>query len=236
MAAEFIFDKRERAEERAIGRAAFILTLREQAIMDTDLLRAMELVPREIFAPLRFRDLAHLDIALPLLCGQTMTSPLSVAHMLLALKPEPGSTVLEIGTGSGYVSALLVQLGCYVVTVERHSGLKEMAEATIAAVDFSQCVEFQLGNGLIRRLRGTYFDYILLNGSLLSIPDTLIALLKPKGRLVGALTTSEGLPKLVIIERQEDKQFKTEEGRTLRLTKLLEDGIEHHTESNTNYL
>src|SRR5690606_5170717 len=105
--------------DAVIGVASFILSLRGSGIRDVELLRAMELVPREIFAPRRFTDLARTDVAIPLPCGQTMTAPRTVAVMLLALDVHPGQRILEIGTGSGYVSALLARMGAMVSSVER---------------------------------------------------------------------------------------------------------------------
>jgi protein-L-isoaspartate(D-aspartate) O-methyltransferase len=79
----FLSDAEARDEQEAIGVASFILSLRAKGIRDTALLRAMELVPREVFAPRRFTDLAKTDVALPLACGQTMTGPRTVAAMRL---------------------------------------------------------------------------------------------------------------------------------------------------------
>lgn len=80
---------------------AFLLALRERGIRDTALLRAMELAPRDLFAPRRFSDLARADISLPLSCGQTMTAPGIIARMLLALKVTSEHRVFEVGSGSG---------------------------------------------------------------------------------------------------------------------------------------
>ena len=77
--------------------------------------------------PRRFTDLARTDVALPLPCGQTMTGPVTVAAMLLALGVQPGQRILEVGTGSGYVTALLARLGAEVTSVERFNTLAESA-------------------------------------------------------------------------------------------------------------
>ena len=95
----------------AIAAAAFVLSLRERGLRDKAVLGAMERVPRDLFAPRRFADLSRRDVALPLSLGQTMTAPGSVAVMLTALQVRDGDHVLEIGSGSGYVSALLAKLG-----------------------------------------------------------------------------------------------------------------------------
>ncbi len=100
-----------RDEAGSIGDAAFVLALREKGLRDIAVLRAMERVPRGTFAPEAHREQARWDIALPLPCGATMTAPSSVAAMLTRLKLEPGQRVMEIGAGSGYVTALLDRLG-----------------------------------------------------------------------------------------------------------------------------
>src|ERR687889_1943998 len=187
-----------RDEQAAIGAASFILSLRARGIRDTALLRAMELVPREVFAPRRFTDLARTDVALPLPCGQTMTGPTTVAAMLLALGVHPGQRVLEVGTGSGYVTALLARLGAEVTSVERFSTLAESAGQHLKIVEAGK-VRMEVGDGLAARVRDR-FDRILLNGARPEIPETLMPLLGPGGRLVGALTV-EGMPRLVKVER-----------------------------------
>ena len=86
------------------------MDLRARGIQDLNLLRALEIVPREIFVPHRFADLAGRPIALPLRCGQTLPEPWLAARMIEALAPARHHRVLEIGTGSGYATALLARL------------------------------------------------------------------------------------------------------------------------------
>jgi protein-L-isoaspartate(D-aspartate) O-methyltransferase len=213
------YDASDRAEEQAVGTAAFILSLRARGIGDTAVLRAMELVPREVFAPRRFSDLARTDVALPLPCGQTMTAPGTVAVMLMALGVEAGARALEIGTGSGYVTALLVRLGAQVHSVERFCSLVESAVQHLKIVEAGSAASIEVGDGLAERPRER-FDRILLNGAGLSIPPSVTALLAPGGRLVGAITI-EGTPRLVRIERLADGQLRQELGANLRLSPLL---------------
>jgi protein-L-isoaspartate(D-aspartate) O-methyltransferase len=207
-----------RNEDEAIGVASFILSLRARGIRDIGLLRAMELVPREVFAPRRFADLSRTDIALPLPCGQTMTGPGIVAAMLLALGVEPGQRVLEVGTGSGYVTALLAKLGAEVVTVERFNTLAESAAQHLKIVEASK-VRIEVGDGLATRVRER-FDRILLNGACPEVPQAVTSLLGPGGRLVGALTV-DGLPRLARIERNQDGELRQELGVTLRISPLV---------------
>src|SRR5215217_5580842 len=120
------------AAPEAVEAAAFVMALRARGIRDTGVLGAMERVPRELFAPRRFADLSRTDVSLPLPCGQTMTAPGTVAAMLVALEAKRGQRVLEVGTGTGYVTALLAKLGCRVHTIERFATLAESAAARFA--------------------------------------------------------------------------------------------------------
>jgi protein-L-isoaspartate(D-aspartate) O-methyltransferase len=207
-----------RDEQEAIGAASFILSLRAKGIRDTALLRAMELVPREVFAPRRFTDLARTDVALPLPCGQTMTGPVTVAAMLLALGVQPGQRILEIGTGSGYVTALLARLGAEVTSVERFNTLAESAAQRLKIVE-AGTVRLEVGDGLAARVRDR-FDRILLNGARPEIPETVTSLLGPGSRLVGAMTI-EGVPHLVRIERSAEGELMQSIGASLRISPLV---------------
>ena len=207
------------APREAVEAASFILALRARGVRDTAVLGAMERVSRELFAPRRFADLARTDIALPLPCGQTMTAPSVVAAMLVALAAEPGQRVLEIGTGSGYVTALLARLGCRVHTIERCLPLVEEAGARLASAGTVGSVALEGGNGLAPNLSGSRFDRILVNGAVPALPPGLTSLLAPGGRLVGAILV-EALPRLVRLERSHQGAFTQEVGAALRLPRL----------------
>ncbi|MBA1156773.1 protein-L-isoaspartate O-methyltransferase family protein [Microvirga mediterraneensis] len=214
----FLAEADLRDEQEAIGAASFILSLRAKGIRDTALLRAMELVPREVFAPRRFSDLARTDVALPLPCGQTMTGPATVAAMLLSLGVQPGQRILEVGTGSGYVTALLARLSAEVTSVERFNTLAESAAQHLRIVEAGK-VRLEVGDGLATRVRDR-FDRILLNGACPEIPETVTNLLGPGSRLVGAVTI-EGVPHLVRIERNAEGELAQSVGAALRLSPLV---------------
>jgi protein-L-isoaspartate(D-aspartate) O-methyltransferase len=205
--------------DAAIGAAAFILSLRSRGICATGVLGAMERVPREFFAPSRFADLARSDVALPLPCGQTMTAPAVVAAMLVALDVGPGHSVLEVGTGSGYVAALLARLGGQVVSVERYATLARSAAERLKIAGVGTAVRIEVGDGLATRPSVRY-DRILVNGSVLEMPATLTSHLAPGGRLVGALA-EEGSPRLVRIDRPQQGDLIQESGQILRISPLV---------------
>src|SRR4051812_24298951 len=121
------------------NRAALLLKLRTQGIRNIDVLRAIETIPRETFVPHQLADLAQRDLPLPIACGQTMSEPSLVARMLEALDVRHDHRVLEIGTGSGYVTAILAILARQVVSIERFH---------------------TLANGALTRTRGLGFDNV----------------------------------------------------------------------------
>ena len=135
-------------EPYAAARARMIETqLRARGIRDPRVLAAMAAVPREAFVPVRLRDLAYADEALPIEHGQTISQPLMVALMTELLDPEPGQRVLDIGTGSGYQAAVLAAMGCRVTSVERLPALAATARARLVALGFGDRVEVRVGDG-----------------------------------------------------------------------------------------
>jgi protein-L-isoaspartate(D-aspartate) O-methyltransferase len=147
-----------------------------------------------------------------------MTAPGTVAAMLLSLGVAPGQRVLEVGTGTGYVTALLARLGAEVVTVERFNTLAESAAQHLRIVEAGK-VRLEIGDGLATRVRDR-FDRILLNGACPEIPQGVTSLLAQGGRLVGALA-AEGLPRLVRIDRSDGDEWRQELGPTLRISPLV---------------
>jgi protein-L-isoaspartate(D-aspartate) O-methyltransferase len=209
----------ERAEAAAVGAASFVLALRSRGIGDVRILRAMELVPREVFAPRRFADLARTDVSLPLPCGQTMTAPGTVASLLVLLAVREGHRILEIGTGSGYVTALLAQLGAEVVSVERFGTLTQAASEHLRVAGAPARIRLETGDGLAQRPRER-FDRILLNGSVPAVPEPVLNLLGPGGRLVGALAT-EGGTRVVRADRDGEGALRQELLAPVRLAALI---------------
>ena len=175
-------------EEQTIeaqNKAAFLMDLRACGIQDLALLRALENVPREIFVPHRFADLARRAIALPLRCGQTLPELWLTAKMIEALAPLPCHRVLEVGTGSGYSTALLARLAREVLYIERFKSLAIEAEARLARLAITNAgVVF--GDGLAILPGIGSFDRVIVHGLLSEVPENLIATLGEEGLLVAA--------------------------------------------------
>lgn len=203
-----------------VGAATFILSLRARGIFDLGVLRAMETVPRELFAPRRYADLARSDVALPLPSGQTMSAPATVAAMLAALEVRAGSHVLEIGTGSGYVAAVLARMGAFVHTFECRPILADSAGQRLAAGGFAHAVAVTCSDGLADRPGDDRYDRILLNGTLPHPPASLTSRLRAGGRLVCALA-SRGGTRIATIVRAEDGRLTQAMGGPVRISPLL---------------
>ena len=143
-------------------RAQFTLAMRAKGINDLGLLRALERAPRALFMPQRFADISGRDIALPIGCGQTSPPPSIVAAMIAALELKPSHRVCEIGTETGYCTALLAQLANSVVSLERFETL---------AVGLRRIKTFGLANVVIRwedgfnfHRSGERFDRVIAHG------------------------------------------------------------------------
>jgi protein-L-isoaspartate(D-aspartate) O-methyltransferase len=197
---------------------AFVLGLRAQGVRDLPLLRAMEQVPRGIFAPRRFADLARADVAVPLPCGQTMTMPGVVAQMITALRLTDGQHVLELGTGSGYVTALLAHMGGQVTSLERYQTLALAAHERLEGLHIK--AELQHADGLAVGRQHAQFDRILVNGVVDVLPEGLLSRLETGGRLVGAIRV-DGLARLVSVQKGVDGRLDHQLGVAIRLTPLV---------------
>jgi protein-L-isoaspartate(D-aspartate) O-methyltransferase len=170
---------------RSEEKAAFLLRLRTGGIRDLDLLRALENVPREIFVPHRLVDLARRDLALPIGCGQTLSEPSLVARMIEALGPLGRQRVLEVGTGSGYATAVLAEIADEVVSVERFQTLAIAARLRLQRLGRSN-VTVIFGNALALPAEAGPFDRILVHGSLDEVPQRFVELLGEGGLIVMA--------------------------------------------------
>jgi protein-L-isoaspartate(D-aspartate) O-methyltransferase len=199
---------------------AFLLSLRAQGVRDLAVLRAMERVSRERFAPARFADLARQDVSVPLPCGQTMTAPHTVASLLTALDMQPAARVLEVGTGSGYVSVLLAAMSGEVVSLERYRTLALAAHERVAGSGFEKAVDLRHADGFQPDRMLGRFDRVLVNGVANAIPEALLMRLSEGGRLVGALRI-EGAARRVVVTRLADGGFDHSLGPAVRLPPLV---------------
>lgn len=173
------------------ARGALLLTLRQAGIRDVDVLRSIETIPREAFVSFRLRDLAGRNCPLPIPCGQTMEAPGALASMLEALELHPSHRVLEVGAGSGYLTAVLSRLAREVVAFERFRSLAVEARARLEQMEIVNATVF-CGDGLAAPSAHGRFDRAIVSGCLPEPPPDVLAALAPDGLLVCALAAGQG--------------------------------------------
>ena len=157
--------------------------LKSRGISDDAVLRAMAQVPREVFVPHEYRHEAYKDGPLPIGSGQTISQPYIVALMTQLLGLRPQERVLEIGTGSGYQTAVLHAITPHVYTVERISSLAKQAQRILGSIGCTS-VEIRIGDGSLGWNEESPFDAIIVTSAAPDIPEPLKNQLADKGRLV----------------------------------------------------
>ena len=157
--------------------------LAERGICDVRVLDAMSRVPRHEFVPATLRQESYEDHPLPIGEGQTISQPYIVAAMLAHLALQDTDRVLEVGTGSGYVTALLSLLCAEVYSVERHAQLAALAENTLDRLGYRN-VKIRVGDGSLGWPEYAPFDAILVSAATPEMPPALFAQLREGGRMV----------------------------------------------------
>ncbi len=193
-----------RPSEADLARARVLLVdeLRGQGIRDERVLAALGRVPRHRFVPPHLVPHAYEDRPLPIGSGQTISQPYIVALSTEALALGPGDRVLEIGTGSGYQTAILAELAGEVHTVERLPELSAGARERLAALGYRN-VHFRVGDGTVGWPEAAPFDAILVTAGAPRVPRKLLEQLGPGGRMVipvGGRWSQE----LTLVRREEE--------------------------------
>ena len=171
--------------------------IRPWEVLDPKVLDLLFKVKREDFTPQVYQSLAFVDMEIPLGHGEAMWAPRIEARALQAIQVKPGDRVLEIGTGSGYFSALLASQADSVVTVEIHADLKEEAEKRFHAHGFGN-IQTRLGDaGRDWSIDGD-FDVIVLTGSVPLLPEAYLQRLKPGGRLFAILGEGPAMSAILV--------------------------------------
>jgi protein-L-isoaspartate(D-aspartate) O-methyltransferase len=178
--------------------------------LDPRVLDALLRVPRERFVPPDLAARAYDNRPLPIGHGQTISQPLVVAVMTHLLRLEPASRVLEVGTGSGYQTAILAELAGEVVTIEVVEPLARAARKTLDALGYRN-IRFEIGDGAAGCPARAPFDAILVTAAAPAIPPALTEQLAPGGRLVIPLGRDPLSQELVLVEK--DAQSVTQERR-----------------------
>jgi protein-L-isoaspartate(D-aspartate) O-methyltransferase len=157
--------------------------LRARGVTDERVLDAMSRLPREPFAPERYRDQSYEDHPLPIGEGQTISQPYIVALMLAALNLSPTDNVLEVGTGSGYVTALLAELTAQVFSVERHPALANAARDLLAGMGYAN-FQVIVGDGTQGFPERAPYNAVIVSAAAHQVPPALIGQLAEGGRMI----------------------------------------------------
>lgn len=157
--------------------------IRPWDVLDFDILDALGEIPREAFVSEAQKAYAYSDKTLPLPNGGNMLEPKIVARMVQGLALKPGQKVLEVGTGSGYATALIAQMGAHVVTVDLDPEQQMRAKTVLDELGYAS-VTCQVGDGLTMSVGGAPFDAIYVGGGVSAIPEMLKEQLKDGGRMV----------------------------------------------------
>jgi len=201
-----------------------IRELKIEGISDKNILRAIEKVPRELFVAQEFIDRAYENIPLPIDCGQTISQPYVVAYMISCLKLKKTDKVLEIGTGTGYQTAILSYLCKEVCTIEIYNKLLNQAKKRILKLNLKN-INFILGNGTEGWNAKVLFDAIIVSAASEIIPDKLLKNLKNHGCLIMPKKKSLDIQKLLLIKKS-NETYLEKELCSVKFVPLLNDNIE----------
>ena len=179
--------------------------LKARGISSEAVLSAMRKVPREEFVAPDLQEHAYEDRPLIIGCSQTISQPYIVASMLQALDLRPEDHVLELGTGSGYQTALLCEMVRSVVSIERHAPLAEMAQQHLARLGYTS-VEIVIGDGTLGYPPKAPYDAIIVSAVAPEIPPALIEQLAVGGRMVLPVGNRE-LQDLILVRKSQDGIF-----------------------------
>ncbi len=196
-----------------------LMELRRSGISDARVLGAIEKTPRERFVPPAFADQAYENVALPIEHGQTVSQPYVVALMTEKLEVGERHNVLEIGTGSGYQTAVLARLARRVFTIERHRDLLRDAQTRLEALRLSNIV-FRFGDGTKGWPEQIPYDRVIVTAAATEIPALLVDGLAPGGVLVAPVGNDRRDQQLLRIRRT-DGGFATEDLGLVRFVPLV---------------
>jgi len=197
--------------------------VRPWEVLDPRVLELLETTHREDFVPVRYRKMAFTDMAIPLDHDQNMMKPVVEGRLLQALELKPDETVLEIGTGSGFVTACLAQMAKNVVSVDIHEQFTKEAEARLKEKDI-QNVELETGDAMTGWQPEQAHDVVVVTGSVQDIPDHFRGWVNPGGRMFvicGESPAMEAmlLTKLNATEWREESLFETDLARLINAEK-----------------
>jgi len=202
-------------------RNQLVTLLKEKGITDKGVLEAIKMIPRHLFLNSSFADYAYQDKAFPIGAGQTISQPYTVAFQSQLLEVKKDQKILEIGTGSGYQTAVLCLMGAKVYSVERQNELFKQTSALLPKLGIGiRPKHLSFGDGYKGLPNHAPFDSIIVTAGAPIIPQALMAQLKIGGRLVIPLGEENQIMTLLI--RKNETQFEKHEFGDFKFVPLLE--------------
>jgi protein-L-isoaspartate(D-aspartate) O-methyltransferase len=199
--------------------------LRARGIRDEAVLAAILAVPRDAFVGADLRASAYADDALPIEAGQTISQPYIVGRMTELLRVGPGDRVLDIGTGSGYQAAVLAELGCTVVSIERHASLADSARARLTRLGYGGRVEIRVGDGSIGAPDEAPWRGILVAAAAPRVPPALRDQLDPDGGRLVVPVGDRDRQELIVVTRSGDTWSEENDGAVVFVPLIGEGGF-----------
>jgi len=201
-------------------RQQLVATVKEKGIKDLAVLKAVSKIPRHLFMDSGFIDHAYQDKAFPIAAGQTISQPYTVAFQTELLQVKKGSKILEIGTGSGYQSAVLIEMGAKLYTIERQLTLFKITQKFLPKIGYRPKKQI-FGDGYKGLPDEAPFDGIIVTAGAPFVPKALLSQLALGGRLVIPVGEQEQI--MTLYERKSDQEFEKSEYGQFRFVPLLED-------------
>ena len=200
-------------------RKKLIEELRSKGITDNRVLAAMDAIPRHFFLDSALEAIAYQDRALPIACEQTISHPYTVAFQSQLLNITEGEKILEVGTGSGYQTSVLCEMGAKVYTIERHKPLYTKSKAFLEKLGyFPKCF---FGDGYAGLPAYAPFDKIIITCGAKAIPEELFKQLKVNGTMVipvGEETQQE----MILLKKTGENEYETSSKGVFRFVPMLE--------------
>tara|TARA_B100001105_G_scaffold209115_1_gene173489 strand:- start:15 stop:683 length:669 start_codon:yes stop_codon:yes gene_type:complete len=200
--------------------------LKGKGINDKNILDAIKKVPRESFVNETYIQRSYENMPLPIDCEQTISQPYVVAYMIDCLKLKKTDIVLEIGTGTGYQTAIISHLCKKVYTIEIFNKLFSQAKINLSKLKIKN-VTYSLGNGINGWREKILFDAIIVSAASEKIPVKLLQNLKNFGNLIIPKKYSSGNQKLILIKKTSKNSFDQKELFDVKFVPLLNKNIEH---------
>ncbi|WP_309609748.1 protein-L-isoaspartate(D-aspartate) O-methyltransferase [Flavobacterium sp.] len=201
-------------------RNQLVTILQQKGIGNKNVLEAIKKIPRHLFLNSSFEDFAYQDKAFPIDAGQTISQPYTVAFQTELLEVKKGDKILEIGTGSGYQTAVLCTLGAVVYSVERQNELFKKTSLLLPKLGI-RAKHLSFGDGYKGLPNHAPFDSIIVTAGAPEIPKALMSQLKIGGKLV--IPVGDKTQIMTLIIRKNETQFEKHEFGDFRFVPLLED-------------